>query len=291
MKRILALVAALTLALAVPIGAQQNRAYDAPAVAVTDSEFAIALGLIEGFADINKYGRTTNADSGVATDVWDGANTTDDVDIWVAPTAARVHAIVSTSDSDGKTGAPSSVGARTIRVYGLTSWSTAETYEDVTLDGTTVVNTANSYVIIHRMKVQTTGASGPNVGTIKATALTDATVTAQIQPLAGQTQMVVYGVPSTQTLFVDSFYLSVNRAVASVACDVTFFRTTDVTNQPNVWTVARTIGLNTTGTSAYQRPTERKIKIVGPAIIKIQVTTTANDTDVSAGFGGTIVTN
>lgn len=52
---------------------------------------------------IDKFGKTTNADSGVNTDLWDGANTTDDVAVHVAPTQARIHALVS-SDADDTAG-------------------------------------------------------------------------------------------------------------------------------------------------------------------------------------------
>jgi hypothetical protein len=246
-------------------------------------DVAVSLGYIPNMTTVNKYGRTTNADSGVQTDIWDRANATHNQATWVAPTAARIHAIVS---SNAETG-----GATAVKIYGLTSWTTDEVSETVALTGTTPVNTVNSYVIIHRMVVTACGANGPNIGYITATAAVDGTITAQIEPLVGQTRMVIYGIPSTKTLCVQSFYLSIQRAQATAASNITMLQTVDVTVNPNVWLQNRTIGLNTTGTSSYQRPVFPALAVPGPVILKIAVDTNANDCDVSAGFGATLATN
>ena len=54
---------------------------------------------IEGKAGslrVNKFGKSTNVDNGVNTDLWDLTTQA----IWLAPTAARTHAFVSSSDND-----------------------------------------------------------------------------------------------------------------------------------------------------------------------------------------------
>ena len=85
---------------------------------------AIAQGVMPNALAVNKFGRATNVDSGVATDIHDGAHATEDLDIWVAPTQARIHNIKSSSASDD--GSPVGVGARTLRIYGLTAWDTQQ---------------------------------------------------------------------------------------------------------------------------------------------------------------------
>jgi hypothetical protein len=180
----------------------------------TNKDFYLELskGNISGHSKVNKFGRTTNCDSGVPTDIHDGANSTDDVAIWVAPTQARIHNIVSTSVADDSAG----VGAKTIQVYGLTAWDALEVSETIIMDGTTDVPTNNLYVIIHRMKVLTCGATAINVGVITATATpTDATVTAQINALEGQTQMALYGIPSGITAYMLGYYAAAVKGSTS----------------------------------------------------------------------------
>lgn len=251
----------------------------------------IPEGEITGHYAVNKFGRCTNADAADPTDIWDRANATNDQAIWLAPTAARVHAIASTSDNDGKTGAPSSTGARTVQVYGLKTWDLAETSEVVTLDGTTAVNTANSYVIIHRIKVLTSGASGPNIGTITATAATDATVTAQIQPLEGQTQMAIYGIPSTQKAFMTGFYGSLERdSPTGASALLKLIWCFDVENQPTVFQVKHTVTI-TSGQPSHRHEYNPYNGFTGPGIFKLQVNSDGNDTLADGGFDLILVDN
>lgn len=219
---------------------------------------------------VNKFGRNEDVDA-TPEDIWDGGGT------WVAPTAARVHAIVSTDAGDD--GNPPGVGARTVQVYGLTSWDADETSEVITLNGAGAENTTNSYVIIHRMKVLTAGTSGPNVGVITATAATDSTVTAQIAAGEGQTQMAIYGVPSTQIAYMTQYYFGVNRATAG-----SYNGIIQVNPEPgdNAATYITKHLIGSSGHFAHEfKP---PIKFPGPCIIKARADVTNINSDISAGF-------
>lgn len=250
----------------------------------------VQRGNIGGFSAVNKFGRNTEVDSGVSADVWDGGNTGDVSLLWVAPTTARTHTIASTDAND--TGGGS--GARTLRVFGLTAWNANEVNEDVTMDTGSPPVTSNSYVIIHRMRVLTKGASGPNVGTITATATTDGTITAQIGPGEGQTQMAVYGIPSTQTAYMKRYYASLNRA--SGGASTGYLDTLLCFNpEPDAellgFLIKQTDGLVLNGSSRFEQNYAIPKTFAGPGILKVQAASNTNNMDISAGFDLYLVDN
>jgi len=239
---------------------------------------------------VHKFGRAPDGVQTTLTDIWDRADATPTQSVWTAPTQARVHAIVSSSTSDD--GDPAGVGTRTLSVYGLTDWDTAEVSETITMNGTTPVNTANSYVIIHRLRVLTSGATSRNVGTITATAATDGTITAVILPNNGSTQMAIYGVPSVQTLYIECITASVQKSsgaarhvVIQVLCNP------EPDSQLTSFGMIEQYGLQSTGSSSVPWTLLPPLPVPGPSIIKIAALASANDLDMTARFSGTLVTN
>ena len=248
--------------------------------------YRMGLGLEPGITHVHKFGNNpVIATTSDPEDIWDGGG------IWLAPTAARIHNIVSTSDVDGKTGSPSSAGARTLRVVGLTSWSTAEESEDITLDGTTNVPTVKSYVIIHRMYVLTSGATSANVGTITATAVDDGTITAQIEATNGQTLMAIYGIPSGFTFFLGRLSATIGKSGGSgAAADIKLLYSPNPDTEETVFLVKSQFGLTTTGTSAFSvRFEPAAMTFVGPGILKMRCKEVTAMLDVSATFDGTLI--
>lgn len=79
---------------------------------------------------INKFGYNPDVDIGTEY-IWANGG------LWVPPTQARVHNIVSTDANDNGTG---TTGALTLRIFGLdTNYN--EINEDITLNGQTIVAT------------------------------------------------------------------------------------------------------------------------------------------------------
>ena len=237
---------------------------------------------------LNKFGRAPSGVQTTATDIWDRADATPTQQIWLAPTAARIHTIQSTSASDVSGG----TGATTVIVSYLPTWSLAEQTETVSGNLNAGIAMNNAAVMIHRMKVvpQSTSTT-PNAGTITATAATDATVTAQINPGEGQTQMAIYGIPSTKKLNLKDFYATINKSSGTLG---TINFSLLVNPNPDVQTVSfltkNTRGLQSTGASSGVFGFDPVYVVTGPAIIKVQGIASSNDIEASAGFNGYLET-
>ena len=254
------------------------------------SDFAleVALGNVTGYTKINKFGASPDVDTHI-TDIWGGADGTTSTDVWVAPTQARIHAIVSADDEDG--GAGTDTGMLTCQVYGLTDWDTKESSETVTLNGTTPVNTVGSYVIIHRMKGLTWGSTKNNIGIIKATAATDNTITAIIGATENQTKMAIYGIPSTQTMQVSR----ITGIITSAPGASVISATGDLLVQENVDVATSAFVSKEDFEFTDERVLDRRYDIyksfTGPCIVKLQMTASANDKRIIGAFDAFVVDN
>lgn len=254
----------------------------------------VPAGRVPGKSALNKFGHGHDCDSGILSDIW---SRNDITKVWIPPTQARIHNIVSTSLSDDASGgAPAGIGATHIRIYGLEDWDSKEVYEDIEMNGTVNVPTSKSYVIIHRMKVTNFGVGGPNQGRITATATVDGTVTAEIYFNAtlsagsGQTTMAIWGIPSIQTAYISKYYFSIINNISAVA-DSGILIATDPVNHPSRFTVKHRLGMSRDGSSAHEHPFNPYYKVPGPAIVKISAVPSANNVEISAGFDGYVEDN
>lgn len=251
---------------------------------IIQPRWQVPAGQIPGVEGVNKFGRCTDIDQALH-DVWDLTTQA----TWLPPTVARIHDIASDNANDD--GAPVGTGARTVRVWGLTDWGSAEVFEDIIMNGIANVPT-QALVIIHRMQVLTKGSAGPNVGTITATAQVDGTVTAQIQPGEGQTQMAIYGVPSVRDAYLSEYYASQARTGgAAASIDIRLLVNPEPDAELLGYLTKHTGGMISTGSTEFNRPFDPYFKIPGPAIIKIDAIGSANDNDISAGFDLYLVDN
>lgn len=261
---------------------------------LNEARYQIGRGLVRHAYPNTKFGRAPNGVQTTITDIWDRANATPTQQVWVAPTAPRIHALVSTSTADN--GVTPSTGARTVRIYGVTSWTGMvdskgqplhEDYEDVTLNGQTPVNTTKSWVIIHRIRVSTAGTGGINAGTLTATAATDGTVTAVVQPANGSTQMAIFGVPDGWQHYIYRIRTAISRSSGS-AQTVNFDMWDYDYADPNlpVANIRDDLANQSTGTSYANHEYEFGLRFTGPCIIRIRATASVNDTDAAASWDG-----
>ena len=230
-----------------------------------------------------KFGKALDCDSGIVTDIWDGADGVTSTDIWVPPTTARIHDLASTSANDTAAG----TGLRTIEVSGLTSWTTDEVSEIVTMNGVGNVATVNAYVIIHRMKALTWGATGSNEGIISATAQVDGTITALVQVGNNQSLMAIYGVSSTKILELAREDISILSAGPGANADVFFL----VNETPDVSPSGGFLMKNThrvAAADAWHQDHSPRVLFPGPALIKMQAMSDTNNAQITASFNAVL---
>jgi len=251
----------------------------------------VSRGLIPGVRCVSKFGVAPSGLQTTPTDIWSRANATPTQQIWLAPTAARIHTIASTSSEDDT----SQTGVDTVIVYYLPDWDTKETTQTITGDLNAGIAMAEAAVMIHRMKVvpqATTTGVGGNIGTITATAATDATITAVILPGDGQTEMAIYGVPSTQTLHLTRWGAQIDKTTGGIGGADFQIR---VNPNPDVQTLAflrkDDISVQSTGVNTKDRHFSCYPIFDGPCIIKVQAFSSANDIDGEAGFDGFLTDN
>jgi len=237
-------------------------------------ESRVALGGVADRSSLTKYG---NAPSGLqitATDIWSRADATPTQQIWLAPTAQSIHTLASTSsDDDGAV----------IRLYGLSTWDSSETSQDITLPN----GTTSGEVIIHRMKLLQTAAHPVLAGNVTATAAAGqgGTVTAIILAGDNQTQMAIYGVPSTKTALLYQWVFGIDKVSGAVASANFELR---VNERPDLQTTGFIRKWNdsvqSTGASSKSVNFKFPLTFSGPCIIKIQGFSSAADIDGHASF-------
>lgn len=302
MKRLLGILASIMVSAVLMSGVAQAQAEDTRIVMdafkdsiqqnnekitinVVDPKLNLMEGNLEGYTPLNKFGRSIAGIQTTATDIWDRD---DSQVIYVAPTQARLHNIKSSSASDDD---PSGVGARTVRVYGLTDWDSGEVNEIIAMNGTANVSTVNAYVIINNMEVITNGATSSNVGIITATAVTDASVSAEINATEGQTNMTIHGISSTEKLNLNDWYGGIGKAVGTWLDFVLLVNSTPEIGGASGFKIRNQRSVQVAGNSDGTWPFDPPLVIAGPAIVKIQAISSTNDTDGFAGYNGILVDN
>lgn len=238
------------------------------------SGLEIARGATTGVSPILLFGRNPDLDVGTE-DLWaQGGN-------FVPPTAARVHALVSTSANDTAAG----TGARTVFVEGLDS-AFALASETVTLNGATPVNTVSSYTMIHRLTALTAGSGDVNAGAITATAAVDATVTCGIMVSAGRSQQAIFQIPAGKTGYLIQIQGGLQGG-GSGAVDLFVFA------KPfgGAFTVLDNVALDSVGASALQINYMVPLVVTEKTIIKLRGTSSAVNLDVMGSFVVLLIDN
>lgn len=257
----------------------------------SNNPLSVPMGKVDGITSVNKYGKADDGVQLTPTDIWDRADSSATQQIWLAPTEARIHTIASSSVNDTTGG----TGCDTVIVSYLKDWDTKEKTETITGNLNAGIAMSESAVIIHRMRIVSQSTSTtPNAGNITATASVDGTITAQINIGAGQTNMAIYGIPSTQCAYISYYEVNSHNtgnpsSVMETDFEILVNESPDVNEK--IFINKSNKGLIVTGTSDAVRQYNPYFKVTGPAIIKFQAISTLADSEGSAEFDMYLVDN
>ncbi len=236
----------------------------------------IAAGAEGSWSGIIKYGR--NADVDQADDpetiwalggIFPGQHST--FVLW--PDDSTVSIISSSSDDD-----TSGTGGKSITIYGVDSLF-ARISERISLGGTDAVELANAYRMIYRAVVDTAGSGLTNAGNLYIASEVGNQPDTLMVILAGDAQSMttVFPIAAGETGFLYSWGVSNITASADITAELMIFNVLG-----NVWNVKDIIHSRTTGnTYVCQDYGDFPLRIDGPAVVRIDITTDTDDTDVT----------
>ena len=197
--------------LSAPLNLSLGQDADAIAVRAIESEIDIAEGKRSGYSIVNKFGRNSDVDA--AEDVWDGGGSYTGFPI----STSELVTVVSSSTNDTSAGS----GARTVKIFGLDA-NGAEQEETVTLDGTTLVDSVNTYSRVNRAIVLTSGGtptnSAFNAGAISVAHKTTTSNIFIVMPIgANQSQVCAYTIPAGKTGYLRKLNCFIDRSASATA--------------------------------------------------------------------------
>ena len=191
---------------------------DAATVRAITEEVAIAGGLFTGYSIVNKFGTNGDIDTGtVPEDMWDVGG----VYTGFPDSDLELVEVVSSDANDAAAG----TGARTIRISGLDANYDVQS-ETITLNGTTPVDSVNTYRRVNTATIQSAGSGRVNAGTITIRhTTTTANVFGSIVAGRNQTNIGAYTIPAGYTGYMRHLHGSIRGG-------------TNATIDGNIWTRA-----------------------------------------------------
>lgn len=230
----------------------------------------VAMGTVPGYSLVSLTGRNPEINSAAAEDVCDQGG------IYQFPLAAGTLSVKSTNANDTSAG----TGARTVKISGLDT-NYDQITETVSLNGTTVVTTSQSFLRVFSAIVVTAGSTGSNEGAI--TVDKGADTLAQIQISYNRSLMAIYTVPRAKTGYLHGAFGNIftsNGASGTKDGEFGIF----VRPFGEVFRKERSVGIITVGNTFPNRSHTAFSPLPEKSDIKINFIAQQNNTTAIAGF-------
>ena len=243
-----------------------------PISSQTNYYLEISHGNIAGHTHVHKFGRNPDID-GAFEAIWGGGGAYTGHNA----TAAEIVTVSSSDVNDTSAG----TGARTVQVYGLDT-NYLEINEIVTLAGTTLVDTVNSYIRLNRVIVRSAGSGVGNAGLISVAQKTTTANIFAVMPIGyNQTMIAAYTIPAGKTGYIMQWSAGLSGKT-NASCNVRL----RMRPLNEVFQVKEEFSLQGSGSSYMHRSyTTPKAGLTAKTDIFIEADTDAANTGVAADFG------
>jgi len=238
----------------------------------------LSRGDIHKHSVVHKFGRNPDIDDASGFEVlWGGGASYTGFDA----TAAEIVTVVSSStdDDDGGT------GAETVEIFGLDANFEPQS-EIITLNGTTSVDSVNSYIRLDRAIVRSAGSGGENAGSITiAQKVTTANVFAVIVAGLNKTSIAAYTIPAGHTGYLCNF--SVSGGTPTGGTDTVTRLRARPTGE--VFQIKEELSLRGGGSSFAERNFKYPMKLAAQTDVFLEVDTDTDNTSAAGTFELVIV--
>jgi len=251
-----------------------SRDFDATVVRPTIPHDEIVLGLRQGREAFLKFGYREGITNSATPVVLAPFAAT-----WSRLSTASTLTIVSTSANDD--GSPVGTGARTILISGIDA-NRDNQVEVVTMNGTTSVVTASTWLGINRVVVLTVGSLQVNEGTITITATTGGSPQAVVPAGASVTQQLIFFTKAGHSALLKKVYINALKISGGASPRVTIRLRVWNPGVTNAIYTLRRYKLDTGVSNDLERDVDPPILLNPTDVVWLDVTSDQNNTVVDA---------
>lgn len=258
-----------------PTDSQMPQHFDAASVRPTNFIYEVALSRRAGYTTWNKFGYNADVDTGTEVIAAQGGTFT-------FLTTASTLTIVSSSLADD--GSPAGTGANSIVIYGVDANRVAQT-EVVTINGTSSVVTATTWLGINRAAIYLAGGGLTNAGNITITATMGGTTQGYIPLGESSTQQAIFFTQENYTFLADFLRINAEKTGggASPKVRIKGWVFSEVSNAK--YLVFNEL-IDTSADNAYSINPSQPFIVGEKSVLWFEATTDTNDTFVSCRFSG-----
>lgn len=243
-----------------------------------DYNTEVAVGKVAGAELWNKFGYNNDIDIGTEVIAsWGGTFTP------LTTATTLIIASSSANDTDGGT------GCNSVYISGIDE-NRDEQFELVTLNGTTSVVTATTWLGINRMAMFLCGTGQVNAGEINVIATTGGSTMAQMPASGGVTQQCIFHVPRNKTFVMEWLRINSLKQTGGSSPVIT----------AKVWVYSAVsngkqevykVDIDTSVTNDVSENPQLPFPVTEQTVVWMEVTTDQNNTIVNGRFSGILIDN